>query len=900
MTMPNTARVALFFGIVMGSLAVAGRAADRDDPGWLLPMPEVDTDAKMPTLKQEVGHRWGEDISSHSEIERYLRALAGAAPERSRLVKYGETIEKRGLYLLVITSPKNLSRLEEIRAANLRLADPRQTTPEQAKTIIESAPAIVWMAYGVHGDEISSSDAALLTAYHLLADRRESTRRMLEQTVVIIDPMQNPDGRDRFVNFHRESRGVAPDPEPLAAERVQRWASGRFNHYLFDMNRDWFLQTQAETRARIAAYLGWQPHVTIDAHEMGADNEYYFDPPADPILELITAKQRDWFGKFGTRQGQRFDQFGFSYTTREVYDAFYPGYGSTWPTLHGSIGILWEQAGARGLVIDREDQRKLHYHDGVRHHYVSSLSTVETAAAMRKDLVNDFYEYRASAIASGRNGPVRDYVLLPGLTPVRTARLARLLVDNGIEVRRVTSAIAINAKVGFESTAREHAVPAGSYHISVAQPAGRLARSLLDARFDMGEAFRKRQLDRKVRRLDDEIYDLTAWSLPLAFGVNSLTVEGISKISSEPAKATSVSGKVIGPARARVGYLVHTEDDAAMIALGHLLQHQFRVHVFDQPTALTGEKFAKGTLLLRTSENPESLHEVIRRVALEHGLSIVATDTGLVDEGAGLGGVHVSWVKPPKVAMLVDRPASPYAGHTWYLFDQVWRYPLTRVPGSALSNLDLSKYNVLILPDGRYPGPLSEPFVARLKDWVRGGGTLILIKGAAAWATEKSIGLLPSKPVKKVVKTEPEPEKKAVEKGEKPAALAEPKPEGDKPEESPDPVPGAFLRASVYDDHFVTFGSPAEIFPLTTTDLILTPLKPTDGRNLVSFASRDLLVSGFCWPGTLELMAGKPLVLYQFMGRGHVIAFADDPNFRAMTPTSQRFFLNSVFFGPGH
>jgi hypothetical protein len=213
---------------------------------------------------------------------------------------------------------------------------------------------------------------------------------------------------------------------------------------------------------------------------------------------------------------------------------------------------------------------------------------------------------------------------------------------------------------------------------------------------------------------------------------------------------------------------------------------------------------------------------------------------------------------------------------------------------------------VLILPDGHYPGPLGEPLVARLKDWIRGGGTLILVKGAASWATEKSVGLLASKPVKKVVKnqpdTKPEPDKKPAEKekGDKPAVSTEPKTDGDKPEESPDPVPGAFLRASVYDDHFVTFGSPAEVFPLINTDLILTPLKPTDGRNLVNFAPRDLIVSGFCWPQTLELMAGKPLVVYQSLGKGHVVGFADDPNYRAMTPTSERFFLNTVFFGPGH
>jgi hypothetical protein len=896
--------VVLLLGIAICSAPLTAAAADKDNASWLLPMPEVDADPRVPTLKHQIGHGWGEDISNHAEIERYLRALSASAPDRTRLVRYGETIEKRGLYYLAITSPKNLARLDEIRKANLRLADPRQTTPEQAKAVAGSTPAIVWMAYGVHGDEISSGDAALLSAYHLLADRRDATRQMLDKVVVILDPMQNPDGRDRFVNFHRESRGIAPDPEPLAAERVQRWASGRFNHYLFDMNRDWFLQTQLETQTRVAAYLQWQPHVTIDAHEMGANSEYYFDPPADPILELITPKQRDWFARFGNRQGRRFDRYGFAYTSREVYDAFYPGYGSTWPTLHGSIGILWEQAGARGLVIEREDEKKLHYHDGVRRHYVSSISSVETAAAMGNELVQDFYAYRASAVTLGREGPVRDYVLLPGATPARAAGLAQLLVNNGIDVRRVTSPATVRAKGGIDGTARDWTVPIGSYHVPVAQPAGRLTRSLLDPRFDMGEAFRKRQLDRKVRRLDDEIYDLTAWSLPLAFGVNSLVIEGPAKITSEPVAAPKPAGSVTGPAQAQVGYLIRAEDDAALIALGDLIRLGMRAHVFDQPTALGGDKFGKGTLLVRTGENADTVHQVVRRLAAERGLAVVATDTGLVDEGAGLGGFHVSWVKPPRVAMLVDRPASPSAGHTWYLFDQVWRYPLTRVPGAAFAELDLSKYNVLIFPDGRYPGPLGEPLVARLKDWVRGGGTLILVKGAAAWATEKAVGLLASKPVKKVVKTEPESkaeaDKKAVEKADRPAAAMEPKADGEKPEEAPDPVPGAFLRATVYDDHFVTFGSPIEVFPLITTGLILAPLKPTDGRNLVNFASRDLLVSGFCWPQTLELMAGKPLVLYQSLGRGHVVAFADDPNYRAMTPTSQRFFLNAVFFGPGH
>ncbi|AMV39259.1 M14 family metallopeptidase [Planctomyces sp. SH-PL62] len=876
----------------------AGAQSVPGEAGWLLPMPEVDADPAIPTLSQVVGHSWGADVSSASEIERYLSALAAAAPDRSRLVPYGRTIEKRGLAYLVITSPANLARLDEIRETNLRLADPRKISRDEARPLIESLPAILWMAYGVHGDEISSGDAAILTAYHLLADRREETRRLLDRVIVIIDPMQNPDGRDRFVNFHREGRGVEPDAEPLAAERVQRWATGRHNHYLFDMNRDWFLQTQSESRDKVAAYLRWQPHVLIDAHEMGSENEYYFDPPADPVLDLITPRQRAWFERFGKRQAGRFDALGFLYTSREQYDGFYPGYGTTWPTLHGAIGILWEQAGTRGLVVDREDEKKLYYHDGVRRHYVSGIATVETAAAGAREIVGDFYDYRASAVALGREGPVRDYLLLPGSTPTRAAGLADLLLRNGVEVRKLTAAVTVQARKNAEGSVKEWTAPAGSYHVTIAQPAGRLARSLLDPRFDMGEAFRKRQLDRKRRRLDDEIYDLTAWSLPLTHGVVSLAVEGPSELSSEPIEKAQPNGGVAGPDKARVGYLIHAEDDAAMLALAELIRAGFRVQVLDEAIRLGGVGFAKGTLLVRTTENPESLHDRIRELASRLGLSVVATDTGLVDGGTGLGGFQITWVKPPKVAMLVDRPASPFVGHSWYLFDQVWRYPATRVPGGAIADLDLTKYNVLVLPDGRYPGPLPDVFAERLKNWVRSGGTLILVKGAAAWGTEKSVGLLASKVVKKPIKAAAEPDSSAKPDGDKPGVSDEPRTNPD--EESPDPVPGAFLRAEVYDDHFVTFGSPSEVFPLVNTDLVLTPLKPVAGRNLVNLADRDTLVSGFCWPQTLELMAGKPLVAYQALGKGHVVAFADDPNYRAMAPTTQRFFLNAVFFGPGH
>ena len=870
--------------------------SDRASESWLLPIPELDADAKIPKLQEVVGHGWAQDISSHSQIERYLQALVAAAPDRTLLESYGKSYEGRALYYLVISAPENISRLETIRENNLRLADPRVSSPEEARHLVEKAPAIVWLAYSVHGNETSSSDAALITAYHLLADQRETTQQILKDVVVIIDPLQNPDGRERFVNVYRETRGAFPQEEFLASEHTERWPGGRFNHYLFDMNRDWFLQSQVETQGKVAAYLRWQPQIYVDAHEMGRDAHYYFDPPMDPINDLILPNQRAWFQRLGREQAHRFDQYGFPYTTREMFDAFYPGYGSTWPTMQGAIGILWEQAGVRGKVIARSDETKLHYHDGVRHHYISGLSTIETASRHRELLLSDFYQARSDGVRSGRQGPVQDYFLLEGEKPSRCAQLAEMLTRSGVEVHRVKAAVQVKATSTNHGESGEHSIPAGSYHISLSQPASRLVRILLERHSDMGEEFIKRQLDRLERRLPDEIYDVTAWSLPLSFGVNCLAVSGATEIESERVLEVNLGGQVKG-GPAKLAYLVSAEDDGVPRALAQWLQSGLRVHIADQPLKLNGVRFSKGSLILKVHENPESLHDQVSDAAVKFGLTIHATDTGLVDEGAHLGGPDVRWVKPARVAMVVDRPASYTVGHTWYLFDQFLQYPVTRVAGRLLGSLDLTKYNVLIMPDGNYTDQdaPSDRTVARIQDWVQSGGTLIVVKGAAAWASGDKVKLLSAKAEKKPAKSlgPAQPGSEAAP----PAGPAAEKQQG----EPPDPVPGAFLRATTYDDHWVTFGMPRNLSLLMNGNLILTPMKPTEGRNLVSFVPQDkLLASGFCWPETLKQLAGKPYVLYQAHGEGHVVAFTDDPNFRAMCPEAQRLFWNAVLLGAAH
>ena len=869
-----------------------------------LPLAELEPDRKIPILKQVVGHAWGEEVSSHGEVERYIKDLARAAPFRSSLKKYGTSYEGRPLYYLAISSAANIERLEEIRENNILLSDPRRGTEAEVEKLFKEHPAIVWLSYSVHGDESSGTDAGLLTAYHLLADLRKETRELLEKLVVIIDPLQNPDGRDRFVNFHRENRGVAPSPEPLASEHAQRWPGGRFNHYLFDLNRDWYLQSQVEAGRKALAFSRWQPQVFVDAHEMGRNSTYFFPPATDPINRWILPVQKDWFERIGKYQAGVFDFYGFSYSTREMFDLFYPGYGDSWPTLQGSLGILWEQAGVRGLVVARDDERLLRYSSAVRNHYVSGIATLESVFENREALLRDHRRVREDAASLMRKSGQRDYFILESGSPQRAARLVRLLQRNSIEVHRVREPLFVQARRMLEGTAGEVAVPIGSYHVPLEQPAGRLARTLLDRHTDMGKDFIERQLTRHLNRLDDEIYDVTAWSLPLAWGTECLAAEGEVKVVSDPVKLGAeqdayrfnpvAGGEVRGGGLAKVAYLVRGDADELPGVLSDLLNAGVRVHVSDEPLVLGGIPFPRGSLVIRINENDSTVHARVRLLSKTEGVVFYPTDTALVDKGAQLGGPNVRWVKPPKVLLLMDRPASYSVGHTWFYFDRLLRYPVTRVTFSNLGGLDLSSFNVLILPHGKYDSPLApdEKMVRKLKEWVRSGGTLLLMKAAAAWACGEKVGLLGSRQVR-IRGTE---ESAA---GQKDAG----KKDGGKGAEGrlPPPVPGAFFEATTFQHHWGTFGFGPRLRLFFNGRTMLEPLKNDVGRNLVNFSrEEDYLISGFCWPDSMDMLRGKPYMASQELGSGHVIAFADDPNFRAMCRFQQRLFFNAVFFGPGH
>ena len=873
--------------------------------------PNASYDPAIPTLKQIVGHSWGERITSHGEMERYVQALAEASGN-VELVEYAKTWEGRALYYLIIASEKNMARLDEIKDGMQKLADPRKINSAEAEDLIKSLPSIAWLAYGVHGNEISSTDAGLLTAYHLVAAKKDTVAKsVLENTVVIIDPMENPDGRDRFVNYFRQTRGRWPNADQKAAEHNEDWPGGRTNHYLFDMNRDWFALTQPETRGRVKSYLEWYPQVFVDLHEMGSNSTYYFAPPADPLNPEIPSEQIKWLERFGRNNAKWFDRMQFDYFTGEVFDSFYPGYGEGWPMFQGSIGMTYEQASARGLVVKREDETTMHYRDAVQHHFISSLATAETAATKRESLLRYFYKYRQSAIQEGSRESIKEYIIPPGSDPNRSAKLVSLLIRQGIEVKKAETAFT-NSKVKdyYDGQTQSKRFPEGTYLVSLAQPAKRLAKTLLAKQTSMDDAFIKEQLRRHKKRLRDQIYDVTGWSMPLIYDVEAYRAESASSGRFTVMSETAANKSQIRAGKAQLAYLIPWGTNSAAEALLSLVHQDIRVFSSDKPMTLSGKKFPRGSLIIKVKNNPDDLHQRLEKLASETGAEIIATNTSWVDEGVNFGSGNVNFLKKPKIAMAYHTPTSSYSvGWARYILEQQYSYPVTIMNTSQLGRFDLHKYNVLILPNtrGGYAKTLGEPGAKKIKAWVQNGGTLITFGQATHWLTEDKVGLLTTSREFKGGK----PEKKKKEEKPKEAKTKKTAPDLSEPfdvekaiqpeEELPASTPGAIMRVKLDSEHWLAFGYDGDANVMVSSRNIFTPIKLDKGRNVALYMpDGDVMVSGFTWEDARKQIASKAYLMHQRHGQGHVVAFAEDPNYRAFMDGLNLLFLNAICFGPAH
>ncbi|GMN02614.1 M14 family metallopeptidase [Erythrobacter sp. MTPC3] len=846
---------------------------------------EAQFDPAVPTLSETVGHEPGARITSPEEALTYLRALAEAAPDRMRMVEYARSWEGRSLNYVILTAPQNMARLDDIQADLANLSAGRAGNG--------NALPVTWLTYGVHGDEISSTDAALMTAYHLLAAQGDvRAEQILRDTIVVLDPMQNPDGRARFVNHFRSAVGIVPSADRQAAEHDQEWPSGRVNHYLFDLNRDWFTLSQPETRGKVAAIRQWSPVVVVDVHEMGGDETYFFSPAAQPLNPNITASQRRAYEVIGRNNAAWFDRIGEPYFTREVYDLFYPGYGDTWNTHHGAIGSTYEQGSARGLVFERRDGTVLTYGDGVRNHFIASLSTAEAVANNADMFLSDYAAYRAAnANGAAGNGT---YVIDLSTRRWNAEALGRRLAAQGIEVVRRGGAATVCGK----------SYPQGYIAVPQAQPAARLVRSLLDRDTPLPRDFVREQEQRRSNDLRHELYDVTAWSVGLMSGADVNLCSG-SAGGETLSGDTPIPSVAEGSGNFAVAVPWTDSGQARLITLA--LRGGLEARVTDEAFTKSGRDFPRGTAIFTASANGDDGMARLSAIAREVGAHTVALDSSWVEAGPNLGSEAFARLTLPKVAIAWDEGISQLsAGAVRYVLEQRIGLPVTPIRTDRFARADLSDYDVVIVPNGSPAGAMGQGGVAALGDFVKRGGVLVAIEGSLnaftsgadpllAVKREAALGL---KPEEDGENGDEDSEPALVEASELTSADDYRAAIQDQ-QAVPDTLPGALLNTVADTDHFLSAGYDGGAVVDAQGSQIFTPLDRADGINVMRFAAADdLIASGYVWEENRRQLAFKPYLMAQPSGDGMMIGFAHDPTVRAYLDGLDLLLANAVLVAP--
>lgn len=870
--------VRYFIGCLLGLSAAVSAHAQA--------YPDTTYDPDVPTLPEVVGYEHGNVISSVDQITTFLEALAAHAPDRMEVRSYGETWQGRPLNYAVISSAQNMARLEAIQSNLSDLARGEQLSAAS----LDDTPAVVWLSYGVHGDEITPPDSALFMAYHLLAAQDDDlVEAILENTIIIIDPSQNPDGRDRFVHSFASALGMKPLADRYTAEHDQPWPRGRFNHYLFDLNRDWFAMTQPETQGKVSAVLEWHPVIYVDSHEMGGDSTYYFPPAARPYNPNITPDQKNRQVQLGQNMASWFDRFGVDYFTREVFDAFYPGYGDMWPTLNGAIAMTFEQASPRGLVFKRYDGSILTYAEGVRNNVLTSIATLETVARNKNSFLTDYAAFRRSAMEEARGADDRYVVLDLASGRYEAEAMARRLTRQGVAVQRVPAG----------STQCRAMYPDGALIVDMAQPQGRLINTLLSRSTPLAPDFIAEQESRRDQGLNHELYDVTAWSLPLMDGVQAQQCRRVD-LSEAVAVAAADPIPAIMSGTGAFGYAIPwTDGGQARLAIA-ALKAGLVGKTTDEAFIQNGRTFPAGTAVFSVADNSPSLGADLRALAEEVGAELVAMPNSWVEDGPNFGSSAFVTLKMPKVAIAWGNGTSPTsAGNTRFVLEQQLGIPVAPIRVSTLSRADLSLYDVLIIPD-TYGGLVSQMgSAAPLQEFVREGGVLVAIATGVSELTGEDVGLLSTKlelASSDVEATKPTEERRAP--GINFASLAEYEEHIHDHRARPEDIPGVLVKTVAETSHWMASGYDGAT-ALVTGREIYRPLNAADGTNVFRFADAEtLLESGYLWDENRLQLAFKPFVMAERQGSGVVVGFTQSPTTRAYLNGLNLLLANAVVIGP--
>ena len=863
-----------------------------------------------------LGYEAGRRHTQYAQQQAVLDAMIASAPDRVRTEEIGVTEEGRRMRILLISAPENLDRLDEIRLDLGRLADPRTTTPADAATIVARTPTAVMLSFSIHGNEPAGFEAAMWVAYQLLASEEPATVDALRNTVVILNPSANPDGHERFATWYN-SLFVGTD-EPFAYEWDEPWGiQGRYGHYRSDMNRDFMALSSAPTRAMLAALMRWHPQVFVDLHS--TTEQYFFPPPAIPVNRNLPGHAVRWLETFGEGNAAAFDRYGWQYYTRERFDLFYAGYFDAGPSLHGATGMTYETDGGKALKRRRDDGTYITFFEGIAHHYVAAIATLETAAAHRAERLRDYHDFHRTAIEEARAGTMRRIVIVPDADQTSAARLATLLLRQGVEVRRLSSPYEAQAHAylaGRGNALERRTFPAGSYVIDLAQPEGRMARALLEPNAEMDQAFYDRQVEmyeRNRRRAPGasgeryEFYDLTAWSLPLTMGLDAYwtddtrpveTVAVTLPASGDAVRAIAPSGGVSG--RARSAYLFENDRQAAAELALALLDEGYILNVSTEPLRADARSYPRGTFVVRTSRNAESLHDRIAALAAEIGVTVVAVQSAFPDSGQnGIGSDNVDPVFRPRIAIAAGSgiPVTSY-GTLWHFLEQELHYPFVPVSLESVGGMyTLSDYNVFILPSGSAGGirrALGQGGIERLRQWVRDGGVLIAYDDASLFPGLDEVGL---STVKALGADDEDTKNGAKDSLPADPDLDPPLPSPGAEPNRPEYVPGSIFRATLDMTHWLTLGYQRRSLPVMVQGSRMLAAS-TNGDNPVAFVGDSLLLAGFAWPENTERLLQKTIwAATERQGRGQVVMFADDPLFRAFWRGPARLLTNAILFG---
>ncbi|SOE21803.1 Zinc carboxypeptidase [Spirosomataceae bacterium TFI 002] len=813
----------------------------QSDLSYYLPK-DVTYDTKIPTPKQYLGYELGEQHVTPYEIYGYYREVAKYT-DRIQIEQYARSYENRELLMVTVSSPKNLANLANIKAEHAKIAD-----PSQSKSLnLAQMPSVIWMGYSVHGNEASGSNSSLLSIYHLAAAKSPKVDSILNECVILIDPCINPDGGNRFATWVNQNRSTNLVSDPNSREFRETWPGGRTNHYWFDMNRDWLYQQLPESKGRLVKFYEWLPNILTDHHEMGSGSTFFFQPGIPERTHPMTPlKNIDLTSKIGTFHAAGLDKLGSLYYTKENYDDFYYGKGSTLPDANGSIGILFEQASSRGHLQETRNGT-LSFPFTIRNQFSATMSTLQAGKDMRVELLSymrDFYAEKST-------DPEKAFVFGGGNDPVRTYETVNVLLRNQIEVYQLNK----NEKLGGLDFNKDY-----SFVVPMSQPRHRLIKSLFEKRTTFA---------------DSAFYDVSAWTLPVCMNVPFAASTSNISLGKKVSQNDFPQGKVIG--ESSYSYLFEWDGYFAPRAANELINNGYRLKYAMEPFTTMQEgkqkEFSYGTIqILCEGKSPNQL---LQKLASRDGITFYAQQTGLTLKGINMGSEKFKPLEKLTPLMITGSGVDANdAGEVWHLLDQRVNLPLILADIDQVNRMDLSKYSHIILNNGRY-GDLKAD---RLKSYVQSGGIVIALGNGASWLAQHNIG---SVKIKDEAKEYGKEKRSYVDKSTYAGALE---------------TSGAILNTTIDPSHPICFGYKQEELAVFKVNNIVFEDTENPYNTPLLFTANPL-IAGYVHPKNIVRFQNSPAVIAQNLGSGRIVSFSDNPNFRAFWYGTNKLFLNALFFG---